>query len=233
MNTIKFILFFMAIFAVKSVYSHALWIESAPTGKKNQPHQINVYYGEYAEQELEAVEKWYSDLREFKLFLIGPDNKRIELDKTKATDHYRAEFTPKEDGTYAIVVVHPAKKPYETTAFEFSSIAYVTVGETTQPAVDMPLEVRTETKNHAIGEEIWITVFNNNLLLPDAVVAIIEPDGGTKTLKTDASGMCKFQPLVKGKYLLEVSKSDEHERDWQGTPIKKIWRGSTTVIYVN
>ncbi|MGH2624546.1 MAG: DUF4198 domain-containing protein, partial [Sphingobacterium sp.] len=43
--------------------AHALWIETATLGKKGTLHDVKVYYGEFALNERDAPEKWYSDVK--------------------------------------------------------------------------------------------------------------------------------------------------------------------------
>ncbi len=55
-----------------SGFAHALRIETAPVGAENKAHEIKVFYGELAEGQDEEFEKWYSDVKDFKLYLVSP-----------------------------------------------------------------------------------------------------------------------------------------------------------------
>jgi uncharacterized GH25 family protein len=72
MKPLNLIITLIAIFACKMVSAHSLWIETAATGEKNKDQEIKIFYGEYSHQLIEPVEKWYSDVSEFKLFVISP-----------------------------------------------------------------------------------------------------------------------------------------------------------------
>lgn len=109
MKTIRTILLLTALVCVKFGFSHALWIEAPTTGKKGQSQQVRVYYGEYAQGLIDPVDKWYSDVKDFKLILVSPSGATTELTKTAHNDHFSSEFIPQGDGTYALLVVHPAK----------------------------------------------------------------------------------------------------------------------------
>lgn len=234
MKTIRTILLLTALVCVKFGFSHALWIEAPPVGKKGQSHQVRVYYGEYAQGLIDPVEQWYSDVKDFKLILVSSGGERTELTKTAHNDHFSSQFTPHTEGTYSLIVVHPSKDPYETTAFEFSSVAQVIVGSPSTQAVDIPIMVQTNAVgNFNIGDPVKATITQKGQPLAEMSVEVAAPNGWTKAIKTDAQGNIDFQAPVKGKYLVEVSKTDEQAGDWFGKTIEKVWRATTTVLYVD
>ncbi len=234
MKTIRPILLLIALMCVKFGFSHALWIETSPSGKAGQSQQVRVYYGEYAYGLIDPVEKWYSDVKDFKLFLVAPGAKPVELTKTAQSDHFSSDFTPSGDGTYSLLVVHPSKDPYETTAFEFSSLAQVVVGKSSAQTLEIPIMIQTDaTGNYNLGGQVQAVISQGGKPLAETAVEVAAPDGWTKALKTDAQGKISFQAPVKGKYLVEVSKTDDQAGDWFGKTIEKVWRATTTVIYVD
>ena len=234
MKTIKPFLLLIALMCVKFGYSHALWIETASSGKAGAAQQVRVYYGEYAHDAIDPVDKWYSDVKEFKLVLVAPNAQPVELTKTAHEDHFSSEFTPAGDGTYSLVIVHPTKDPYETTAFEFSTLAQVIVGAPSKSALEIPIMIETNAAgNYSVGNQVQATISQNGKPLSEVAVEISAPEGWTKTLKTDAQGKIAFQAPVKGKYLVEVSKTDEQPGDWFGKTIENVWRATTTALYVD
>lgn len=230
---LKFILILFALFAFKIGHSHALWIETSPIGTINKSHQIKVFFGEYAHQEISPLEKWYSDLKEFKLFLVGPDNKKIQLETKPFSDHFEASFIPESDGVYQVMVLHPAKEPYETMAFEFSSNASIKVGKNAKENFNLDYGIKLSPQTIKIGDSIRAHIFSEKAVLPNTEVEVISPSGWTKTLKSDENGIVSFLAKEKGVYLLETSIMEEKTSDWFGKTVDKIWKGSTASAIVN
>src|SRR5690349_17315106 len=130
MNKLKLLLL-LIFFSIGTVqlHAHALWIETASTGKKGQAQDVKVFYGEYASKELEETGKWYSDVKDFTLWLTVPGKEKVQLNTTAGTNFFSASFTPEEDGIYLLTVSHEAKDLGGATKYEFSSVAAVAVGK--------------------------------------------------------------------------------------------------------
>lgn len=232
MKTVKLIITLFAILASKLVSAHALWIETDALGTKGKQQEVKIYYGEYSHNIIEPLDKWYSDVKDFKIYVISPSLKKTEISKTVLTDYYAATFTPTEVGTYTLLVEHPAKEPYETTAFEFSAIAKVNVGNSSSTQVDLPLAIDLEPKNYVVGDIVRAKVIRKNIGFANAEVEVVQPDGWVKKLITDDQGMISFKIPVTGKYLLEVTDTEDKNTKWFGKLIEKIWRANTTVLFV-
>lgn len=60
-----------------AAFAHALWIETTSKGKLGQKHVVKVFYGEFVAGERDSVAKWYSDVKDCSLWLVGPDQKKF------------------------------------------------------------------------------------------------------------------------------------------------------------
>ena len=121
-------------FITTNLSAHALWIETGAAGKIGQQQTVKVYYGEYAANERENVSKWYSDVKEFTLWLVGPDQQRTQLKLTADSNSFTSSFTPDKNGLYALEVSHEAKELGGTTKYHFLASTNVTVGKPTSAA---------------------------------------------------------------------------------------------------
>lgn len=230
---IKLILTFIISFVAAGLcQAHALWIETSSEGQLNKKHIVKVYYGEYAEQLIDSIDNWYSDVKDFEIFLTSPKGNKIKLDKQTNSDHFVSEFVPTEDGIYTISVIHGAKEAYETMRFEFSSIAFVKVGKQEGMTGEHPFHLKSLNDNEKLGSEINLAVYDNSIPQKETEVIIMGPEGWTKTLHSDASGKVSFKPFIPGKYIIEASKTDEKTENWNNQKIDKIWRGTTIAIQV-
>lgn len=229
----KFLLtFIITLLTAHLGHAHALWIETPSEGQLNKRHTVHVYYGEYAEQSTDPIDKWYSDVRDFELYLINPNGERTKLDKEADSDHFSSSFIPTENGTYTLSIVHGAKEAYETMRFEFSSIAFVKVGGKPLTDIKQGFHLKPLGDTQESGAEIDLAVLDHAVPQTGAEVIVMGPDGWTKTMKSDSDGKVVFKPLIPGKYIIEASRTDDKKEDWRGQKIEKIWRGSTLAIQV-
>ncbi|WP_149915346.1 DUF4198 domain-containing protein [Sphingobacterium cavernae] len=232
MKTVKLIVMLLSIFACKMVSAHALWIETIPLGAKGKEQELKIYYGEYSEGLIEPLDKWYSDVKDFKIYVLSPSKKKTELLKAPVTDYYKATFTPSEEGTHIVYIEHPAKDTYKTTAFEFLAMAKVQLGNITPTPLGLSLTIDLDPKYYKVGDLINAKIMRNNEIFVNAEVEVVLPDGWVKKFKTNNSGIISFSAPLKGKYLLEVTDTENKDTNWFGTTIDKIWRVNTVVIFV-
>src|SRR5690606_22292942 len=101
-------------------WAHALWIETAPTGKLGKEHQVRIYYGEPAEGVLEQVADWWSDVGSFSLTLHLPDGSSRKLVVTAQSDHYVSTFIPERSGIYALSIAQPVAETFDGHKYQFN-----------------------------------------------------------------------------------------------------------------
>lgn len=216
-----------------SVRAHALWIESSPFAVKNKVHDIKIYYGEYASNEIEPIDKWYSDVTDFEIFVTTPSQRKVALTKNPAQDHFQSSFVPEEDGVYMISIVHAAKDLGGATKYEFSSIALVSVGpRSTQVLNKVPFCIQIQPKIFQKGEVVDALVLQNGIPVRQGELLVMSQEGWSKAFKTDDYGRVRFPVIWLGQYVLEASVSIEEEGQWYDKPFKKTWFGTTTSIQV-
>ena len=109
----------LLILASNATFAHALWIETASSGKLGQKHAVKVFYGEFVANERDSVAKWYSDVKDFSLWLVGPDQKKVQLSLTPGTNYIETSFTPEQNGGYTLLISHEAKELGGATKYHF------------------------------------------------------------------------------------------------------------------
>lgn len=228
------LLFLLGVFlAPRFTSAHALWIETNPVGKKNLSHRVSVFYGEYAEQEIDPVDKWYSDVRDFELWLTGPDQHRVKLEVKRENDRFTAYFTPEQEGVYWLTVLHGAKDLGGKTKYEFSSAASVSVGAAVAQTVPpLPFAVSLLSGVSKRNGEVVASVLLDGKPLADASVEVMGPEGWSKAFKTDAEGRVRFPAIWKGNYVLEATRMSPQTGEWQGNTHTQVWQGTTTFLLV-
>ena len=223
----------LTFLSVQFASAHALWIETNATGVKHAKQEVKIFYGEYASKEIEPLDKWYSDVKDFKLILTSPSNKQIEIQKTITGDHFTANFTPTEDGIYVLSIYHAGKDLSKTNLYAFSSLAFVKVSGNTLPAITNNFYVKVNPKEYEAGNTVEVIVIKSGKPLADAEVLVMSQEGWSKSFKTDQQGKISFTALWKGNYVFEASFGENKEGEWNGKPFTYAWEGTTTFLTVN
>ncbi|MDR6195367.1 DUF4198 domain-containing protein [Siphonobacter sp. SORGH_AS_0500] len=219
--------------SASSLFAHALWIETSPVGKKGQKQTVKIIYSEPGETP-EKLADWYSDVKEFSLWLIGPDQKKTQLTVKPGEDNYTAEFTPEQDGVYTLAVGHTAKELGGATKYQFNSTAVVTVGKATAAsATPNELNVSLESgKTYKVGQPIHLKGWFKDQASDKLHVSVFSPSGWNREVTTNASGEAEFTPLWPGTYRVEASKSEKEEGQHHGKDYKSVWRCATLTFEV-
>lgn len=218
-----------------NAFAHALWIETTATGKIGQKQQIAIYYGEYAENEKDSVSHWFSDVKEVKIWLVSPDNKKVQLTTSAEATRLVADFTPSANGTYTILADHPVKEVPRTTLYQFVSSATVTVGNVVTPnnaAQNTNSLSLTANAAYKVNQSITVNALFKNKASTDITFSVVSPTGWSKSFKADASGNLTFTPIWPGVYYVEAFYTEKTTGEQNGKAYESIWRGATYMITV-
>ncbi len=226
----------LLVLAGLRVSAHALWIETSPSGKKGQPQEVRVFWGEFADKDISPLDKWFSDTKSYKLSVITPDKKIIPLTSAPGTDHYKAFFTPETDGVYTVVMIHSVKDLYHGSRLDYHASAAVVVGGNPGAAGSAnanPLKVEAAVRQtYKVNESINLGVLAEQAPAKSSEVEVVAPNGWIKKLYTDSTGTTSFTPLWPGRYMVEVAKTEKKAGDHNGKPYEAIWRCATYCIEV-
>ena len=224
------------LFATSSLFAHALWIETASTGKIGQKQTVKVFYGEYVANERDSVAKWYSDVKEFSLWLVGPDEQKTQLTLQPGVNYFESSFVPDKNGAYTIVVSHEAKELGGTTKYHFLSSAGVAVGKQLPAVTHNPNVLKLHVENALsakVNKPFELKAFLKNAAAKGKTVSVFSPNGWSKELVTDENGIAEFTPLWAGRYVFEVSDMDKTPGQHHGKDYKATWRGATYSLEIN
>ena len=231
------LLFFSLLLTGSSVLAHALWIKTEAVGKKGQKQLVTVLYSE-PDEDPEKLADWYSDVKEFELWLVAPDGKKTKLATAAGEDRYTAAFTPDQDGVYTLFTGKSAKDLGGTTVYQFNASALVTVGNIQKgnnPALNTnDLAVYTDPlKVHKANSPMKLkTLVNGEKPADKLYISVTSPTGWTKSIATDENGEAEFSPLWPGSYAIEVSKSWKEQGTHYDKEYKAIWRCATITVDV-
>lgn len=222
----------IGLFFGTTLFAHALWIETNTSGKIGQAHEVKVYYGEYAENERDVLSKWYSDVKDLTLWLVGPDQQKVKLTTTLGESVATASFVPKGNGQYTLFVSHAAKDLAGTTQYHFLTSAIVHVGKLPSQidaaAISNDLKIFPETRAaYTKNTAIKLKAIHNGALKTGATVSVFSPSGWSKVLKTNNEGIVEFTPIWPGMYVVEVTDYQEKKAEEDGKASGAVWQGAT------
>lgn len=223
------IILFIALFtlSMSSAFAHALWIQTASTGKKGQPQEVKVFFGEYSAKDISNTKKWFSNLKDFNLVLIAPNGTKTVLKTSPDSLYFKTTFTPEQDGTYILSVVHMVKDLYQNAKLQYYAFANVSVGTNAQLNKAFPtnahLTIRPEQPVLASSQSASHQLIYNNAPLAKERITIIAPDYKSSELETDKNGQFNFSPSQKGAYFLEAFAEDNKPGQFDGKAYEKVW----------
>lgn len=231
------ILFLLAMFSMTSqIFAHALWLEVPFTATPGAKQTVKIYYGEYAQKEIEKVEDWYSDVREFTLNLIAPNGTKTQLSTKANGDHFVAEFTPEEEGVYTLSVAHDTKFEGKT-KYQFNTTANVAVGKSltgkeNSAGNDIATTLNGAGAKFKVNKPIELTTLLKSVPAEEISFEIFSPSGWNQQLTSDKEGKIVFTPLWKGVYMIEASKYRTEEGELDGAKFENVWRCATYLFEV-
>lgn len=196
---------------ISQAYAHALWIETAGIGKAGQKQEVKVFYGEYVENASDSVKNWYSDVKEFTLWVTGPDQKKTQLTCSAGVNYFSAEWTPQQDGVYYLTITHNAKELGGTTLYQFDAAAIVKVGAGANeivPEADLSAWVKPGNE-HKINKPLAITGLFKTKPEEKLHISIVAPSGWTREITTDVKGIASFVPIWPGRYMVKATKFEK------------------------
>jgi hypothetical protein len=231
MKNIKTIVATLLLLLTSSAtFAHALWIETASSGKLGHQHSVKVFYGEFVANDRDSVSKWYSDVKDVSLWLVGPDQKKVQLNFTPGTNFVETSFIPEQSGGYTLLISHEAKELGGATKYHFLSSATVSVGNTL-PDIKNNSNVLALHSDDILSARVnKVLKLNANLKSAAAsgkAITVFSSNGWSRELLADVNGTVNFTPLWKGRYVVEVSDTDKTPGQHHGKDYKSTWKGAT------
>ncbi|MEJ6978988.1 DUF4198 domain-containing protein [Pedobacter sp. P351] len=225
-------LLLLFITSVHTLFAHALWIETYYSGEAGQTQEVKLYYGEYSGNEREEISKWYSDVKDCSLWLIGPDKQKVQLKTSLMPNYALASFTPATDGVYTLLVSHDARELGGTTRYVFMASATVRVGrvsgniQTSSNTNELRLFPQTDLVNK-VNVPVKIKAFIGDGIGTGQKISVFSPSGWSREIVTGTDGTAEFTPLWPGKYVLEITDYKKTTGQHNGKNYEAIWKGAT------
>ena len=235
MKNFKYIGLFVLLFLSKSAFAHYLWIETAATGKQNQKQEVRVYFGEYAYGVIEEVNgDAFKGVSDFKLWLVDPSGKKIQLNTAAKDDHFAAAFTPTKQGAYLVFVENRTIDVLDYTEYDFGIFKpEYQAFQQIKVETEKPLAVEKFSEGLLIkeiantAEAVKLQVFYKGKPLVAGEATLSMNDLWTKKLTTDKDGYLNFKKPFETKYILEVTHNEKVPGKFKGVAYEFVWHCAT------
>lgn len=224
------------LLAAGSVSAHAIWIESNATGKKGSKHAVKVYFGEFGDNERDTVAKWFSDLKDLKVYLVGPGQQKVQLSTSDAVDHLLADFVPSADGVYTILIYHVVKDLHGAAKIEYNASATIVVGQgANQHTLNTnELSIFSATGGAAkLNTPLKLQAFYQQQPAAKQQIEVVAPGGWEKKVTGDATGAITVVPTVAGVHMAEVMQNVKEPGEHNGKHYESTWKIATYSIAVS
>lgn len=227
------IILFIALFtiSISSAFAHALWIETAKTGKKGVPQTVKVFFGEYESSQPDSAAAWFSNMTKFKLVLTAPNGKTQVLETAADVHFFKATFTPTQDGVYLLSVVHEVADIYENAKIEYYAFAATAIGNATTANLTHPegaqLAFRAEQAVAKTDGDASFRVSWNKSPFAKKKIAVIDAAKKKQEVETDANGRLVLQSARKGNYFLEAFFEEKAAGTLGSKKFEKVWHVAT------
>ncbi|MFB9051612.1 hypothetical protein ACFFVB_00845 [Formosa undariae] len=225
-------LFILLLFCActTNTFAHALFINANTDGKIRDTQNIIIFYAEAKDAKKERIEDWWSDTKDFTLWLTFPNGTQEKLNVSQHNDHFTSSFTPLTQGDYYVSIHHTVSAIVSNTQYQFNASSKVKIGKQKEAvnSKEMSLEnglfmYKIDTDNK---KEISIVLLSNGDVLSDTAVTIFTPNGSQQTIKTNDKGIVSLQPESQGTYLFEAFKKE----DVSGEAYSEKFRIITSVV---
>ncbi|MCW3464214.1 DUF4198 domain-containing protein [Chitinophaga nivalis] len=221
-----------------SLFAHALWMETTTTGKVGQPQQVNIYLGEYAENQRDSIQHWFSNMASFDLWLVKPDGQKEKLTCVPNGNHFTATFTPAAEGAHLLTIDHTVKQVYGENKIHYYALGLVKVNGSLKGAerlkehIDFAL-LTDNARSGKLNQDAKVQLRYKNTPPTGGDVTVQAPTGWAKKFKTNPAGDMSFSPAWAGRYMLEGTFLQNEAGKHEGKDFKNIWHCVTYCVNID
>ena len=220
----KLIALTVLLLTTANSFAHYLWIETEVSGSIGQEHVVKVHMGEYTYGVVEEVQgEAFQGVKNFTLWAVSPSGKKIPLSTTAQKDHYKAVFTPEENGVYTLLLNNDQIDVIDYSEYDFGifkthyhAVANVSVGEAQNDTATQNENGITVKRIVTADDQVKLQLLFKGQPLAKSEVKLFVKDLWSKTLETDQDGFIEFGLPWDTKYILEATHQEEVPGTYKG-----------------
>ncbi|CCH57542.1 polyferredoxin-like protein (plasmid) [Fibrisoma limi BUZ 3] len=208
--------------------AHSYWLELKSSGKVGEPLTVQCYFGEL-DNGLREKGSMLNGIKAFTASVLLPDGTTEPLRLTPAENCYQVQFTPKQAGTYQVLLVNDTRAVQDWTKHNLGivrpreylrAICQIGSGKLSAKPVHY-LDVTPQNKP-AIGKSTTLMITKDGAAYANAPVKLTMPDGKQRKLTADANGLLTLTPNEAGQYVVDVDFMDKTPGQYQGQDYQAV-----------
>lgn len=230
-------LFFVLLPLLTEVHSY--WLELKGSGKVGEPMTVQCYFGEL-DNGVREKGPALNGIKAFTASVLLPDGSREPLTLTPAENCYMAQFTPKQAGTYQVLLVNDTRAVQDWTTHGLGIVrpreylrAVCQVGGGTLSAKPIFYLDATPQGMPAPNSPKTVLITKDGAAYANALVKLIRPDGKPSKLTADANGMLTIPSGGAGLYVVDVDFMDKTPGKYQDKAYQAVRNKMALTLAVN
>lgn len=219
--------------------AHSYWLELKGSGNVGEPMTVQCYFGEL-ENGLREKGPTLNGIKAFTASVLLPDGTTEPLTLSPANNCYQAQFTPKQAGTYQVLLVNDTRAVQDWTKHNLGIVrpreylrAICQIGGGTLSAKPVFYLDATPQSKPAAGKVATVLITKDGAAYPNAPVKLTMPNGKQSKLTTDANGLLTLTPTGAGQYVVDVDFMDKTPGKYQDKDYQAIRNKMALTIVVN
>ena len=217
--------------------AHTYWLELKGSGKVGDLMTAQLYFGEL-ENGLREKGQMLNSMKAFTASVLLPDGTTEPLTLSPADNCYQAQFTPKQAGTYQVLLVNDTRAVQDWTSHKLGIVrpreylrAIWQVGGGSLSAKPVQYLDVTPEAGLTSGKPATLLVTKDGASYANAPVKLTTPDGKQTKQTADANGRLTLTPAGAGQYVVDVDFLDKTPGQYQGKDYQAV-RNKTALTLI-
>lgn len=201
--------------------AHSYWLELKGSGKVGEPMTVQCYFGEL-ENGLREKGPMLNSMKAFTASVLLPNGTTEPITFAPAENCYQAQFTPKQAGTYQVLLVNDTRAVQDWTKHNLGIVrpreylrAICQVGDAPLSAKPVFYLDATPQNKPAVSKSTTVLITKDGAAYANTPVKLTGPDGKQSKLTADANGLITLTPTGAGQYVVDVDFMDKTPGKYQ------------------
>ncbi|WP_454064457.1 DUF4198 domain-containing protein [Candidatus Nitrospira salsa] len=243
------------VLSATNTSAHFVWIESPSALPPNQSTIVKAYFGEYQESLKEQTGGRLDERAGLTSWLIEPNGNKRVLEITQETNYFRIPVNLNNPGMYNLMAIdqdEPVRDgtPYPSIGMHYKPMFYARTQFSiaappassehhTQTAETLQLDIvpsqpasSKSSDSLTVNEKMEFQVIFKGQPLAKAKPVAYAPNGWSKELETNDSGVTHFTPIWPGTYVIDYVNLEKTPGKFQDQPYEAIRHRATLTIHV-
>lgn len=208
--------------------AHSYWLEIKGSGRVAEPLTVQCFFGELENGLREKADK-LSGMKAFTAWVLLPGGKTEPLVLMPAENCYQAQFTPKQAGTYQVLVSNETRPVQDLTKYNLGIVrpreylrAIVQVGSGSLSAKPTHYLDILPLDKPVVNKPLILLVTKDGTAYANAPVKLTGPDGKQTKLMADDRGRLILGTPLAGQYVMDVDFMDKTPGQFDGKEYQAI-----------